>query len=228
MSLRRTAALALSVVLVAGVAHARTRVRDLDTSTATTVSVGVHNTCTNGDLAGTVSESDAKIAGLGRTRVTASASWDWSGHNGDHPAALVNVTPQVLEDITAGCAPFNATAEVVITRVAGGAPDPANGEIRAEITGGSVYEVVVPPDPRVTAAGQGGTCPAIGLPGIDGTINEAVVHFEADPSNPDTPRGSITGRSFERRASRVTGLLRTRLNSCTGEAEAYIVTDVER
>ncbi len=228
MELRRISALALAAVLVAGAAHARTRVRDIDTATATTVSIGVHNTCANGNLAGTISESDARVAGLGRVRVAASASWDWSAYSADHPAALVNVTPKVLEDVTAGCSPFNASAEVVITRVAGGAPDPASGEIRAEITGGSVYEVVVPPDPRVTAAGQGGTCPAIGIPGIDGTINEAVVHFEADPSNPDTPRGSITGRSFERRASRVTGLLRTRLNSCTGEAEAYIATDVER
>ncbi len=228
MLLRGIVSFAVCVVLVAGAAEARTRVRDLDPATATTLSVGVHNTCTNGSLAGTISESDAKIAGLGRTRVTASASWDWSAYNADHPAALVNVSPQVLEDVTAGCTAFNATAEVVITRIAGGVPDPAGGEIRAEITGGSVYEVVVPPDSRVTAAAHGGTCPAIGIPGIDGTINEAVVHFEADPSHPDTPRGSITGRSFERRASRVTGLLRTRLNSCTGEAEAYIATEVER
>ena len=152
-------------------ADAPTRVRDIDTATATLDSIGIHNTCSNGSIAGAESTFTAKVGRLGLVLVTVSASWDWSGYNGDHPAALVNVTAQGLEDLTDSCSAFGTDATVTLTRQRSGVPDPTSGEIVAEVTGGSVFELVVTPDPRVTAAGQGGTCPAIGIPGIDGSIN---------------------------------------------------------
>ena len=54
------------------------------------------------------------------------------------------------------------------------------------------------------------------------------MNFEADPTQPDTPRGSISGSRFSGRIGRITGTVRTILNSCTGESSSYIATEIER
>jgi hypothetical protein len=227
----------LSILSLSAEAGARTKVKDIDTSTIIVNSVGISSLCGNAGLAGSDSTFVARLSRVGKVLVRVSASWDWNSYNGvDHPAAHVNITAQAVKDPTKGiptvtCPVFNTDATVRITKqaFAGGSLLPAKGDIVAEITGGSVYELVIAPDPRVTAAAQvGGICPAIGFPGFDGTINESIINFEADPGQPDTPRGSISGSVYTPRIARITGSIRTTFNSCTGESTSYVVHEVER
>ncbi len=221
-------AMILAAPCVAQARRPRTLVREGDLSTLNVLNAASHLICGNNPRAGAVSEVDARLRRLGRVRVKVSASWDWSLFSSDHPAALVDLSPQTLGDINS-CTPFSTDAAVTFTVTRGGTPDPSAGEIVAEIVGGSVGQVVVPPDPRVTAAAHGGTCPAIGFSGIDGTIDETLISFDADPSQPDTPHGSISGTSYQGRIKRLAGLIRARLNSCTGTFELNeIIYDVER
>ncbi|MDG2305525.1 MAG: hypothetical protein P8R42_12950 [Candidatus Binatia bacterium] len=212
----------------AGKIRPRTKVRDVDVSTVVASKVAISNVCGNGAMAGIESVFNAKLSRLGKLQVSVSASWDWGSSNSDHPAALVNVSPQELGDYLNACATFTSGATVRLVRIAGAILNPGVGDIIAEITGGSVYEVVVAPDARVAAADHGGTCPAIGVPGINGTINESITNFEADPSDPDTPRGSISGSRWVSSVARITGTIRTRLNSCTGEAKSFLATKINK
>jgi len=227
-SMRTIVLLGMALLLPLASADARTKVRDADTATAVLENIAIHGICGNGNIAGIETVFTAKVPRLGRSAVRVSASWDWGNYSADHPAALVNLSSQPLGDILNACNAFTANATVRLIKLSGAGLTPAAGDITAEITGGSVYEVVVAPDPRVTAAAHGGTCPAIGFPTVDGTINESITNFEADPSQPDNPSGSISGVRWASRVGRITGTIRTRLNSCTGESESFIATNVEK
>lgn len=227
------ALVATSLLVIPAVAHAvpapKPRVVEVDALTGVLEDAAFSNTCSNGSNAGATSVFEGKISGgLGKVQVTVSSSWDWSAYDDvDHPAALVSIAPKTLEQVLT-CTPFDTFATVTITALHAGQLKPARGEIVAEITGGSVYEVVTPPDSRVTAADQpGGVCPLFGLPS-DGTINESIFNFEADPSEPDTPRGSISGTRFSNRAGRIEGTLKTRFNSCTGDSQTFLTTYIVR
>ncbi len=206
----------LGAPFVAQAKQSKTFVSDGDLSTLNILNAASHFICGNDPRAGSVSEVDGRLRRLGRVRVKVSASWDWGLFSSDHPGALVDVSPQALGDVNA-CTPFLTDATVTFTASRRRGPLNASpSTIVADVVGGSVDQVAVSPDPRVTAASFGGTCPAIGIPNIDGTIDELLISFDADPSQADTPHGSISGSSYQARIKRLNGLMRARFNSCTG------------
>ncbi len=193
----------------------RTIVRSNGINTLNRLTTASRFLCGNAPRGGSVSKANGSLPRFGKVQIDVSTSWDWGLESADHDAALIDITPQALGAV-AQCVPFSTTATVTITAMKGGFADPSRGQVVADIVGGTISHVVLAPDPRVTAAAHGGTCPLIGFPGIGGTIDETLISFDADPGQPDTPHGSISGTRYQR-FSRVNGVLRARFNSCTGE-----------
>ena len=145
----------------------------------------------NANVSGVESVSYAylKTAGLGRAKVTVSASWDYVGYSSAHPCALVNVLPHDFAgnvfvdgsyDLTNT---WTAEATVVIERQRN-----SNDTIIGSIRGGSVCELYA------------GT--ATVTPMLPCSVNESLISF------------TITGGTGRYEGYGGSGSLRAVVNTC--------------
>ena len=160
----------------------------------------------NADVSGVESVSYAylKTAGLGRAKVTISASWDYVGYSSAHPCALVNVEPHDFSGnvFTGGVYDENnswtAAATIVIERQRNPG-DTITGQIR----GGNVCELYA------------GTAPASPpLPSLPCSVNESLIAF--------TITGG-TGRYVDYGGS---GSVRAVVNTCAIGGVPYDLTSL--
>jgi len=130
---------------------------------------------------GRIWTAEGIIESIGHATVEVSACWDWGRstpegetneiYTSDHQGALVVTTSQWFgdnKDWTTGSGPFECTATITIT-------DGSGNEMWGDITGGSVYELVVfsPPDTN--------------------SINEWLIHFTVSGGTGDFENAKGTG-----------------------------------
>ena len=152
----------------------------------------------NPDVSGLQFESSTYL--FGRSTVTVSASWDYSGYSTAHPCALVNVTPHdfsgnvFVNGVYDPGASWTADGTVTIQR-----DRRPEDTITGQIRGGSVCELFATPSAEVS-------------PNLPCSVNESLIAF------------TVTGGTGRYQGVGGSGSLRAVVNSCAIGGLPYDLT----